>query len=94
MNPTTGELVEGGVAEQARRALSNLESVLQAAGLSPADVVKTTVFLSSMDDFAEMNDVYSAFFADPAPARSTIAVAGLPKGALFEVEAMAQRITA
>jgi len=91
MDPTTGELVAGGVAEQAHRALRNLEAVLQAAGLGLADIVKTTVYLSSMDDFAEMNDVYAGFFADRAPARSTVAVAGLPKGALFEVEALAQR---
>lgn len=90
MDPTTGELVEGGVAAQTERALTNLRAVLEAGGLSTEDVVKTTVFLASMDHFAAMNDVYAGFFGDPPPARSTVAVKDLPRGALVEVEAIAR----
>jgi 2-iminobutanoate/2-iminopropanoate deaminase len=86
----TGALVEGGSAAQAERALRNLGAVLDAAGATFADVVKTTVFLADMADFAAVNEVYAGFFPDPPPARSTFAVAGLPRGARFEIEAVAR----
>jgi len=91
LDPMTGELVEGGVAQQAERALRNLAGVLDAAGLGFADVVKTTVFLVDMADFAALNEVYGRFVTDPPPARSTIAVAALPKGARVEIEMIARR---
>jgi 2-iminobutanoate/2-iminopropanoate deaminase len=89
-DPATGELVEG-LEAQAERALRNLEAVLDAAGVTFADVVKATIFLTDMGDFAAVNAVYARFVADPPPARSTIAVAALPKGALVEIEAIARR---
>lgn len=90
LDPATGELVGGAIAEQTARVLENLGAVLATAGLGPGDVVKTTVFLTSMADFPAMNEVYARFFADVAPARSTIGVAALPKGALVEIEAIAR----
>jgi 2-iminobutanoate/2-iminopropanoate deaminase len=90
-DPSTGELVEGGVTEQADRVLRNLGAVLDAAGLGYAQVVKSTVFLVDMGDFAAMNEVYRRFFPDPPPARSTIGVAALPKGARVEIEVVAAR---
>jgi 2-iminobutanoate/2-iminopropanoate deaminase len=90
LDPTTGELVEG-VEAQVERALRNLDAVLDAAGATLADVVKTTIFLTDMGDFGAVNAVYARFMPDPPPARSTVAVAGLPKGALVEVEAIARR---
>jgi 2-iminobutanoate/2-iminopropanoate deaminase len=89
-DPQAGALVEGGAAVQAERALRNLGAVLDAAGASFADVVKTTVFLADMADFAAVNEVYAGFFPDPPPARSTFAVAALPRGARFEIEAVAR----
>lgn len=89
LDPATGSLVDGPVAEQTRRVLDNVQAVLQAAGGSLASVVKTTVFLVDMADFAAMNEVYAAAFAEPYPARSTVAVAGLPRGARVEIEAIA-----
>lgn len=91
LDPATGELIEGDVRAQTRRALENLSAVLRAAGCSMADVVKTTVFLTSMGDYAEVNEVYAEFFSSEPPARSAIAVAGLPRGARVEVEAIARR---
>ena len=91
LDPATGELVEGGVAEQAERAMRNLGAVLDAAGLGFADVVKTTCFLVDMADFASFNEVYGRFMPAPPPARSTVAVAALPKGARIEIEAIAVR---
>lgn len=91
LDPATGELTGSDVAGQAERALRNLSAVLDAAGLSFADVVKTTVFLVDMADFPALNGVYARFMPDPPPARSTIAVAALPKGALVEIEAIAVR---
>ncbi len=91
LEPATGELVDGGVAEQAERALRNLGAVLDAAGLGFADVVKTTCFLVDMAEFAVFNEVYGRFMPDPPPARSTVAVAALPKGARVEIEAIAVR---
>lgn len=88
LDPATGELLDG-VAEQAERALRNLTAILDAAGTSLERVIKTTVFLSDMGDFATVNEVYARHFSSPFPARSTVAVAGLPKGALVEIEAIA-----
>jgi len=91
LEPASGALVEGDVRAQTRRALENLSGVLNAAGSSLAQVVKTTVFLVTMSDFAAMNEVYAEFFPGDPPARSTIAVADLPKGARVEIEAIALR---
>ena len=89
LDPSTGELVVGGIADQTTRALENLRAVLAAAGSSPSQVIKTTVFLVDMADFGQMNEVYGRFFGDHRPARSTVAVAGLPRGALVEIEVIA-----
>ncbi len=91
IDPSTGELVKG-VEAQAERALRNLQSVLDAAGLGWDDVVKTTIFLADMADFAAVNAVYARFMPDPPPARSTIQVAALPKAGLVEIEAIARRV--
>jgi 2-iminobutanoate/2-iminopropanoate deaminase len=91
LDPATGELVDG-VEAQAERSLRNLSAVLDAAGLGWADVVKTTVFLADMADFAAVNAVYARFMPDPPPARSTVQVAALPKGGLVEIEAIARRL--
>ncbi len=91
LDPSSGELVTGGVEAQAERALRNLAAVLDAAGLGMADVVKTTLFLADIGDFAAVNAVYGRHMTDPPPARSTFAVGALPKGALVEVEAIARR---
>lgn len=92
LDPATGRLVSGGVEEQTRRALQNLSAVLEAAGTDLAHVVKTTVFLGDMADFNGMNGAYAAFFTATPPARSTVAVKGLPLlGALVEIEAVAVR---
>ena len=87
-DPASGELA-GGVAEQAERALRNLTAILDAAGTTPERVIKTTVFLADMADFAAVNEVYARHFSPPFPARSTVAVVALPKGALVEIEAIA-----
>ena len=89
MVPASGKLVPGGVAEQTEQALRNLAAVLRGAGLTLADVVKTTVYLADMADFAAMNEVYGRHLADDPPARTTIAAAGLPKDARVEIEAVA-----
>ena len=92
LDPETGAIVEGGIAEQTVRVLENLKAVLGEAGLNMAEVIKTTVFLRHMSDFAAMNDVYRRYLAPDgvvAPARSTVAVAGLPKDALVEIEVVA-----
>ena len=91
LEPASGALLEGDVQAQTRRALENLSGVLNAAGSSLAQVIKTTVFLVSMGDFTAMNEVYAEFFPGDPPARSTIAVAELPKGARVEIEAVALR---
>lgn len=91
LDPTTGELVDGGVEAQAERALQNLTAVLDAAGCTWADVVKTTLFLADIADFAAVNAIYGRRMPDPPPARSTFAVGALPKGARVEVEATAIR---
>ncbi len=90
LDPATGQLSPGGVAEQAERALANLRAVLEAAGGGLDTVLKTTVFLVDMADFPAMNAVYAAAFGAAPPARSTVAVAALPLGARFEIEAVAR----
>lgn len=91
IDPATGAFPEGGVKEQTRQSLLNVKAILEEAGLALSNVVKTTVCLADMGDFAAMNEVYSQFFAQPFPARSAIAVKALPKGALVEVEVVAAR---
>ncbi|MET1231588.1 MAG: RidA family protein [Candidatus Limnocylindrales bacterium] len=90
LDPVTGELADG-IAAQADRALRNLGAVLDAAGASHADIVKVTVFLADIADFGALNEVYTGYFSDAPPARSTFAVRALPKGALVEIEAVAYR---
>ncbi len=90
LDPTTGELADG-VEAQTERSLKNLTAVLDAAGLAMADVVKTTIFLVDMEDFSAVNAVYARHLPDPPPARSTVAVAALPKGGRVEIEAVAHR---
>jgi len=89
LNPATGEFVEGGIVEQTRQSLSNLENVLKSNGLGMENVVKTTVFLKDMNDFSKMNAVYGSFFKGDYPARSTIEVSALPKNGRIEIEAIA-----
>lgn len=92
LDPATAALVEGGIAEQTERVFANLKAVLTAGGATFADVIKTTVFLKSMGDFAAMNEIYARYLSGEgmtAPARSTVAVAGLPKDALVEIECIA-----
>jgi len=91
IDPLTGAFPEGRVREQTRQSVLNAQAILQAAGLDLANVVKTTVFLADMGDFAAMNEVYAQFFAEPFPARSAVAVKTLPKGALVEIECIAAR---
>lgn len=91
IDPATGAFPDGGVKEQTRQSLLNVKAILGEAGLALSNVVKTTVYLADMGDFAAMNEVYSQFFAQPFPARSAIAVKALPKGALVEVEVVAAR---
>jgi 2-iminobutanoate/2-iminopropanoate deaminase len=89
IDPGTGQVVEGDIVPQTERVLKNLEAVLAAAGASWKDVVKTTVFLQDMADFPRMNEVYAATFGDARPARSTVQVAGLPRGVRVEIELVA-----
>lgn len=91
IDPTTGVFPEGGVKEQTRQSLKNAKAILEAAGLGLGNVVKTTVFLADMGDFAAMNKVYAQFFSAPFPARSAVAVKTLPKGALVEIECIAAK---
>ncbi len=91
LDPATGELIEGDVTAQTDRVLTNLTGVLAANGMTLADVVKTTVFLTDLGEFGAMNAVYASYFSEPFPARSTIQVAALPKGARVEIEAIAVR---
>ena len=90
IDPETGAIVEGGIQEQARQSLNNIKAILNAAGTNMGAVVKTTVFLQDMNDFAAMNEVYAQFFKEPYPARSAVQVGRLPKDALVEIEAIAQ----
>ncbi len=89
IDPATDKFVEGGIKEQTRQSLTNIQNVLKEADIDLSHVVKTTVFLSDMDNFAEMNEVYAEFFVQPFPARSAVAVKTLPKGALVEIECVA-----
>src|SRR6476620_459373 len=89
IDPSTGQFVAGGVAEQTEQVLKNLSAVLEASGTSLARVVKTTVFLADMSDFAAMNEVYGRFFTTEPPARATVAAAGLPRDARVEIELVA-----
>ena len=91
IDPAPQDLRHGTVEEETERTLRNLEAVLDAAGATFADVVKTTVFLADINDFAAMNEVYAGFFPDPPPARTTVEVAALPKGFKVEIEAIARR---
>ena len=90
IDPATGAFAEGGIKELTRQSLTNMKAILEEAGTSMANVVKTTVFLADMNDFVAMNEVYAEFFAAPFPARSAVAVKTLPKGALVEIECIAQ----
>lgn len=91
VDPATGEFVEGGIKELTHRSLTNVQNILAEAGLTLSNVVKTTVFLANIADFAEMNEVYASFFQAPYPARSAMAVKTLPKGARVEIECIAVR---
>jgi 2-iminobutanoate/2-iminopropanoate deaminase len=91
LDPATGNMVEGDIAIQTERVLQNLGNVLHAAGFGFEDVVKTTVFLADMNDFAAVNAVYEKYFGQSKPARSTFAAAGLPKGARIEIDCIAKR---
>ena len=94
VDPATGAFAADDVQGQTRQSLTNISKILEAAGLSMDNVVKTTVFIQHMDDFAQMNEVYARFFTgDVLPARSAVEVAKLPKGALVEIEAIAARLT-
>jgi 2-iminobutanoate/2-iminopropanoate deaminase len=90
INPATGQFVEGGIKEQTRQSLTNVKAILEEAGTSMANVIKTTVFMADMADFADMNGIYAEFFAEQFPARSAVAVKTLPKGALGEIEVIAE----
>ncbi len=91
LDPVSGVLAEGGIEPETERVMANLTAVLEAAGCGWGDVIKSTVFLTDMADFATMNAIYTRFVTEPKPARSTVAVAGLPKGAHVEIEVIARR---
>ena len=92
IDPATGAFAEGGIKEQTRQSLTNVKAILEEAGLSLKNVVKTTVFMADMNDFADMNAVYAEFFSELYPARSAVAVKTLPKGALVEIEVVAEAV--
>ena len=94
LDPSSGELVRGGVGAEAERVLTNLKAVVEAAGGTLAGVVKTTIFLCDMADFGVVNEVYGRFFPEPYPARATVAVAALPRGARVEIDAIARIVPA
>jgi 2-iminobutanoate/2-iminopropanoate deaminase len=89
LDPATGQMVEGGIAEQTRRVLENIGALLAAGGRSFADVVRTTIFLADMNDFSAVNEVYGEYFREPYPARATVQVARLPKDARVEIDVIA-----
>ena len=91
IDPATGAFAEGGIAEQTRQSLENVKAILAQAGLGMENIIKTTVFLKDMNDFAAMNEAYAAFFPSNPPARSAVEVARLPKDASVEIEAIAAR---
>ncbi|MBN2410366.1 RidA family protein [candidate division KSB1 bacterium] len=90
MDPVSGEIIKGGITEQTKQVLKNVESVLQAAGSDLLHVIKTTVFLKNMNDFVAMNTVYESFFSSDPPARAAVEVARLPKDVLIEIEVIAE----
>ena len=92
IDPATGNFAEGGIKELTTQSLKNLFAIVAEAGFQPSDIVKTTVFLADMADFAEMNEVYAQFFSAPFPARSAVAVKTLPKNLLCEIEAIAEKV--
>ena len=89
LDPATGQMVDGGIAEQTRRVLDNVGALLTAGGRSFADVVRTTIFLADMNDFAAVNEIYGQYFSEPYPARATVQVARLPKDARVEIDVIA-----
>ena len=89
LDPATGQMVDGGIAEQTRRVLDNVGALLTAGGRSFADVVRTTIFLADMNDFAAVNEIYGQYFPEPYPARATVQVARLPKDARVEIDVIA-----
>ncbi len=91
IDPSTGQMIDGDVVAQTERVLKNLEAVLAAAGLKPSHVVKTTVYMTDLAEFAKMNEVYARWFQADPPARATVQVSALPKGARIEIEAIARR---
>jgi 2-iminobutanoate/2-iminopropanoate deaminase len=90
LDPTTGDMVEGGIAAQTRQVLENLRGVLEAAGTTLSRVVKTTVYMTNLTDFQKMNEIYAEYFPQDKPARSTVGVASLPRGAMIEIDVVAQ----
>lgn len=90
IDPSTGNFAEGGIKELTRQSLTNISNILKEAGTDMAHVIKTTVFLTDMNDFADMNEVYATFFTEPFPARSAVAVKTLPKGSPIEIECIAE----
>lgn len=90
VDPSTGNFAEGGIKELTRQSLTNIKAILEAEGTDMAHVVKTTVFLADITDFAEMNEVYATFFTSPFPARSAVAIKTLPKNARVEIECIAE----
>lgn len=90
IDPATGMIVTGGIKEQTLQSLTNVKAILEEVGLTMSNVLKTTVFMANMGDFADMNSVYAEFFTEPYPARSAVAVKTLPKGALVEIEVIAE----
>lgn len=91
INPETNEVAEGGIEAQTRQVLTNITNLLEAAGTSISKVVKTTVFMADMADFATVNSIYAEYFTEPYPARSAVAVKSLPKGVLIEIEVIAEK---
>jgi 2-iminobutanoate/2-iminopropanoate deaminase len=91
-DPATGQLIDGDIAVQTRRVFENIGALVSAAGLTFADIVRTTVFLADMNDFAAMNEIYRTYFSEPYPARSTVQAARLPRDARIEIDAIALRI--
>ena len=89
IDPATGVIVEGGIEAQTERVCENVMALLKEAGVEPSSVVKTTVFITDMNDFPKVNEIYASYFAEPFPARSCVGVASLPKGALVEIEVVA-----
>lgn len=89
INPVTGMFPDGGIQEQTRQSLENVKAILESAGIGMQNVVKTTVYISDMADFAAMNEVYAQYFCEPFPARSAVAVKSLPKDAMVEIEVVA-----